>query len=199
METMRKFYNKELWIILLLRNFNFLKKNAPCKHTPSAISHIIWKSWFYDDCETNSYLVFQSGYMVPENEMREQFSVKSDIFSFGVFAIEIVSGRKWADFTQSEDAPDLLHRVSNFISISITNFLIQIHNSLEIYSQMGCNYMFLFLNCADMEAMDGRKSSRANGSNFSRIMFNKRSVAVYSCCIAMCSRESSWQTSHVCH
>lgn len=54
--------------------------------------------------------------MVPENEMREQFSVKSDIFSFGVLAIEIVSGRKRADFTQSQDAPDLLRRVSNLIS-----------------------------------------------------------------------------------
>ncbi|RWR93481.1 cysteine-rich receptor-like protein kinase 10 [Cinnamomum micranthum f. kanehirae] len=56
------------------------------------------------------YIAGTRGYMVPENEMREQFSVKSDIFSFGVLAIEIVSGRKRADFTQSQDAPDLLRR-----------------------------------------------------------------------------------------
>ena len=102
--------------------------------------------------------------------MREQFSVKSDVFSFGVLAIEIVSGRKRTDFTQSKDAPDLLRRVSNLILISISQYK---YNSLDIYSQKGCNCMFLFLNCADMEAMGGRKSFRANGSNFSRIMFNK--------------------------
>jgi len=35
-----------------------------------------------------------SGYMAPEYVIRGQFSVKSDVFSFGVLVLEIVSGQK---------------------------------------------------------------------------------------------------------
>lgn len=35
-----------------------------------------------------------SGYMAPEYAMLGQFSVKSDIFSFGVVVLEIVTGQK---------------------------------------------------------------------------------------------------------
>lgn len=35
-----------------------------------------------------------SGYMSPEYAMEGHFSVKSDVFSFGVLLLEIVSGRK---------------------------------------------------------------------------------------------------------
>ncbi|KAK7391014.1 hypothetical protein VNO78_19292 [Psophocarpus tetragonolobus] len=48
------------------------------------------------------------GYMSPEYAMRGQFSVKSDVFSFGVLVLEIVSGRKNTDFYQSNHANDLL-------------------------------------------------------------------------------------------
>ncbi|OIV91162.1 hypothetical protein TanjilG_30384 [Lupinus angustifolius] len=48
------------------------------------------------------------GYMSPEYAMRGQFSVKSDVFSFGVLVLEIVSGRKNTDFFQSQHADDLL-------------------------------------------------------------------------------------------
>ncbi|CAJ1977284.1 unnamed protein product [Sphenostylis stenocarpa] len=40
--------------------------------------------------------------------MRGQFSVKSDVFSFGVLVLEIVSGKKNTDFYQSNHADDLL-------------------------------------------------------------------------------------------
>ncbi|KAK7269969.1 hypothetical protein RIF29_22795 [Crotalaria pallida] len=48
------------------------------------------------------------GYMSPEYAMRGQFSVKSDVFSFGVLVLEIVSGKKNTDFFQSHLADDLL-------------------------------------------------------------------------------------------
>ncbi|RWR90857.1 cysteine-rich receptor-like protein kinase 25 [Cinnamomum micranthum f. kanehirae] len=35
-----------------------------------------------------------SGYMAPEYVMHGQFSIKSDVFSFGVLLLEIVSGQK---------------------------------------------------------------------------------------------------------
>ncbi|KAL2561851.1 hypothetical protein GLYMA_20G139700v4 [Glycine max] len=48
------------------------------------------------------------GYMSPEYAMRGQFSVKSDVFSFGVLVLEIVSGKKNTEFYQSNHADDLL-------------------------------------------------------------------------------------------
>lgn len=50
--------------------------------------------------------------------MRGQFSMKSDVFSFGVLVLEIVSGKKNTDFYQSNHADDLLI----FVSISNSNF-----------------------------------------------------------------------------
>ncbi|XP_061376551.1 cysteine-rich receptor-like protein kinase 10 isoform X7 [Gastrolobium bilobum] len=51
------------------------------------------------------------GYMSPEYALRGQFSVKSDVFSFGVLVLEIVSGKKNTDFYQTGHADDLLSYV----------------------------------------------------------------------------------------
>lgn len=48
------------------------------------------------------------GYMSPEYAMRGQFSVKSDVFSFGVLVLEIVSGKKNTDLNQRNHTDDLL-------------------------------------------------------------------------------------------
>ena len=50
--------------------------------------------------------------MAPEYAMRGQFSVKSDVFSFGVLVLEIVSGKKNTEFYQTNLADDLLSYVS---------------------------------------------------------------------------------------
>ena len=39
-------------------------------------------------------MMFCSGYMAPEYAIDGQFSVKSDIFSFGILLLEILSGKK---------------------------------------------------------------------------------------------------------
>ncbi|KAK2644252.1 hypothetical protein Ddye_019447 [Dipteronia dyeriana] len=49
-----------------------------------------------------------SGYMSPEYAMRGQFSEKSDVFSFGVLLLEIVSGRRNAGFYRDELSSSLL-------------------------------------------------------------------------------------------
>ncbi|MCI32632.1 cysteine-rich receptor-like protein kinase 10-like, partial [Trifolium medium] len=46
--------------------------------------------------------------MSPEYAMRGQFSVKSDVFSFGVLVLEIVSGKKNTDLNHWNNADDLL-------------------------------------------------------------------------------------------
>ncbi|KAL5579032.1 hypothetical protein UlMin_011474, partial [Ulmus minor] len=48
------------------------------------------------------------GYMSPEYAMHGQFSVKSDVFSFGVLILEILSGKKNNCFYQSHGDGDLL-------------------------------------------------------------------------------------------
>ncbi|KAL9317351.1 hypothetical protein ACSQ67_013868 [Phaseolus vulgaris] len=48
------------------------------------------------------------GYMAPEYALHGQFSVKSDVFSFGVLILEIVSGQKNGGISNRENMDDLL-------------------------------------------------------------------------------------------
>ncbi|PHU26577.1 Cysteine-rich receptor-like protein kinase 10 [Capsicum chinense] len=48
------------------------------------------------------------GYMAPEYAMHGQFSVKSDVFSFGVLVLEILSGQRNTSFRNGEFVEDLL-------------------------------------------------------------------------------------------
>ena len=50
--------------------------------------------------------------MAPEYAMHGQFSIKSDVFSFGVLILEIVSGQRNNCFRNGEDVEDLLSNVS---------------------------------------------------------------------------------------
>ncbi|XP_019054570.1 PREDICTED: cysteine-rich receptor-like protein kinase 10 [Nelumbo nucifera] len=65
-----------------------------------------------DQSEANTNrIVGTYGYMSPEYAMHGQFSVKSDVFSFGVLLLEIVTGKKNSSFFQSDYAEDLLSYV----------------------------------------------------------------------------------------
>ena len=55
-----------------------------------------------------------SGYMSPEYVLRGLFSTKSDVFSFGVLLLEILSGKKITEFYHSGSL-NLLGYVSNTI------------------------------------------------------------------------------------
>lgn len=50
--------------------------------------------------------------MSPEYALDGQFSVKSDVFSFGVVVLEIISGKKNSGFYKSQLAWNLLGYVS---------------------------------------------------------------------------------------
>nr|GME12036.1 putative receptor-like protein kinase At4g00960 [Ipomoea batatas] len=57
---------------------------------------------------STSRIVGTYGYMAPEYAMHGQFSVKSDVFSFGVLVLEILSGQKNTCFKNRESVQDLL-------------------------------------------------------------------------------------------
>jgi serine/threonine protein kinase len=50
--------------------------------------------------------------MAPEYAMFGQYSIKSDVFSFGVLILEIVSGQKITSFRNGENMEYLLNNVS---------------------------------------------------------------------------------------
>ena len=50
--------------------------------------------------------------MAPEYAMFGQFSIKSDVFSFGVLILEIVSGQKNTSYHNGENVEYLLNYVS---------------------------------------------------------------------------------------
>jgi serine/threonine protein kinase len=56
-----------------------------------------------------------SGYMAPEYAMHGHFSIKSDVFSFGVLVLEMVSGQKNSYFLIGENFENLLSHVSSLI------------------------------------------------------------------------------------
>jgi len=55
--------------------------------------------------------------MAPEYIMHGQFSVKSDVFSFGVLVLEIVSGQKNHGVRHEKNGEDLL----SFVSVTFLN------------------------------------------------------------------------------
>lgn len=57
-------------------------------------------------------MVFCSGYMSPEYAIDGLFSVKSDVFSFGVLVLEIVSGKKNRGFHHPDHDLNLVGHVS---------------------------------------------------------------------------------------
>ncbi|KEH22720.1 G-type lectin S-receptor-like Serine/Threonine-kinase [Medicago truncatula] len=61
-----------------------------------------------EDQANTSRIVGTYGYMSPEYAMQGLFSEKSDVFSFGVLILEIVTGRRNSSFYENEHALSLL-------------------------------------------------------------------------------------------
>ena len=57
-------------------------------------------------------IILLRGYISPEYAANGLFSIKSDIFSFGVLVLEIVSGKKNRSFAHEDHHDSLLGHVS---------------------------------------------------------------------------------------
>ena len=57
-------------------------------------------------------MTFLSGYMSSKYAVHGQYSIKSDVFSFGVLILEIISGKKNRRFRHPEQHLNLLGHVS---------------------------------------------------------------------------------------
>ena len=71
-----------------------------------------------------------SGYMAPGYAMGGMFSVKSDVFSFGVILLEIISGKKNSGFYLTEHAQTLLSYVGFLYIIFFSIFYTYMHISV---------------------------------------------------------------------
>ena len=82
-----------------------------------------------------------SGYMSPEYAMRGLFSDKSDVFSFGVLLLEIVSGRRNTSIRDEEQYLGLVGLVNlTYIILNIRKFSQTIIKNYFIY----LIYLFIF-------------------------------------------------------
>jgi serine/threonine protein kinase len=76
---------------------------------------------------TVSLFFFTRGYLAPEYAVRGQVTKKSDIYSFGVLLLEIVSGRCNHNARLPSEDQFLLERVSSIIfSTCMIQFVINI-------------------------------------------------------------------------
>ncbi|GJR32994.1 putative RNA-directed DNA polymerase, eukaryota, reverse transcriptase zinc-binding domain protein [Tanacetum coccineum] len=84
-----------------------------------------------DETQGNtSRIVGTYGYMAPEYAMHGQFSVKSDVFSFGVLVLEIVTGQKNNSFQNGMMMEDLLSHTdkSERSNINLVHVLCSLDN-----------------------------------------------------------------------
>ncbi|KAK3433209.1 hypothetical protein EUGRSUZ_D00744 [Eucalyptus grandis] len=69
--------------------------------------------------DATSRVVGTYGYMAPEYAMHGLFSVKSNVFSFGVLLLEIISGKKSSRFCNGNTTEGLLSYVRKYLSITL--------------------------------------------------------------------------------
>ena len=65
------------------------------------------------------FILICNRYMAPEYAMSGQFSMKSNVFSFGVLILEIVSNRKVICLDNGENREHLL----SFVSLNIQSYI----------------------------------------------------------------------------
>ena len=89
---------------------------------------LIWNTNLYMyiykiyNCIYNTHVcVNASGYLAPEYAMRGILTEKTDVYAFGIVALELVSGRKNSDVNLGNEKKYLLEWVSPCLLVKIFN------------------------------------------------------------------------------
>ncbi|KAJ6999590.1 hypothetical protein NC653_010344 [Populus alba x Populus x berolinensis] len=93
-------YINSHWIFHFLSEAKKKKTKSHGKKSPNIIKGISRSHGVHNDS--------RRGYMAPEYAMEGIFSVKSDVFSFGVILLEIISGKRSSGFYLTEHGQTLL-------------------------------------------------------------------------------------------
>ncbi|CAL8083838.1 unnamed protein product [Prunus armeniaca] len=93
------------------------------------------------------------GYMAPEYVIDGRFSVKTDVFSFGVLVLEIVSGKKIGSFRYGENEEDLLtYAWRNWREDTIPNIIDPVLTTSSQIETMRCIHIGLL--CVQQNVVD---------------------------------------------
>ncbi|PQP92187.1 putative receptor-like protein kinase [Prunus yedoensis var. nudiflora] len=93
------------------------------------------------------------GYMAPEYVIHGRFSVKTDVFSFGVLVLEIVSGKKIGSFRYGEHEEDLLtYAWRNWREDTIPNIIDPVLTTSSQIETMRCIHIGLL--CVQQNVVD---------------------------------------------
>lgn len=85
-------------------------------------------------------MIYCSGYMAPEYAIDGQFSVKSDVFSFGILLLEIICGKKNRVRNRTKQTLNLVAYVRTRITVNLSMLKVYLLLTLSF-----CNNNFLLL------------------------------------------------------
>ena len=86
---------------------------------------MLYYQLFFPNQRVSILIIFCSGYMAPEYAIDGLFSIKSDVFSYGILLLEILSGRKNRGSFHPSHGLNLVEHVSSQNStLSISQIMI---------------------------------------------------------------------------
>ena len=143
------------------------------------------------DCWVSSFVnCICSGYMSPEYAMEGIFSVKSDVFSFGVLVLEIVSGKRNRGFHNSGQDNNLL----GYVSLNRLSFLFCL---VRLITQF---FLSLLTDVGELERRKRARDRRFDNCRFliiNVIVPTTWSLKMHTDWSFMCSRTCRGQTKDV--